>query len=187
MKSLTEQPAVLSVHAGPAGQYILRVANIRYRPLVVGVTKLLPDASSFVLITPTDIKVFAVGGSDNGTSMASSDNHGAMDNRDNSGELSTEAPLDAETLAAIAAEEGRTVPGESPDGPPTQEVVGEAPQGAKVVKRKRPAQVAGHDETCGRCQGAGRVQMMLDGGKGAEAPCPICKGVGVMRRYGARR
>ena len=67
MKSLTEQPAVLSVHAGAAGQFILRVTDLRYRPLVIGVTKLLSaEASSFVVITPSDIKVFAVGGGTNG-------------------------------------------------------------------------------------------------------------------------
>jgi len=172
MKSLTEQPAVLSVHEGTNGQYILRVADVRHRPLVIGVTKLLTDATSFVLITPSDIKVFNVVGG-NGT--------GPTEIADAIPE--TTDVVDAETQAAIDAIDA----GADPGAPPASEIVGETPQQTKVVRRKRPAPVAGHDEQCQRCSGAGKIEVLMDGGKPAETTCPICRGEGIMRRYGARR
>lgn len=144
MKSLTESPAILTVHEGTRGQYILRVSDLRHRPLVVQVTKLLSEAESFVIVTPTDIKVYEVNG---------------------------DAP-------AID------------DGPPVTdpEIAEQEPEPlTKPRKRARPAQVAGHDEQCGRCSGKGQVAVMLEGGTPAESACPVCKGEGVMRRYGARR
>lgn len=183
MKSLSESPAILTVHAGPAGQYILRVGDLRYRPLIVGVTRLLPDASSLVVITPSDIKVYAVAGNGVGPSVA--EDH------------ATEEDADPELEAAIAQEEGRAIPGDlsdssTPAPTPTSteaaEVVGETPQGTKVVRRRKsPTPIAGHEESCQRCAGAGRIKILLDGGAASEAGCPICRGTGILRRYGSKR
>ena len=180
MKSLTEQPAVLSVHRGTAGQYILRVADLQYRPLVIGVTKLLPDASSFVVITPSDIRVFSVNG-DSATAASAEVEDGTLDDAD----------LDPETRAAIAAEQSRSLPGSVVEGDgdaaaPAEEAV---PPPVKNVRRRKPsaAPVAGHDDQCGRCGGSGKARVILDGGGGADTTCPICQGRGTMRRYGARR
>lgn len=180
MKSLTEQPAVLSVHQGSAGQYILRVTDLRYRPLVIGVTKLLPDASSFVVITPSDIKVFAVG---NGAGPTVTEVPDGDDTQQ-------EVELDEETRAAIDAEEQRSVPGAVETRDAEVGTAGAEPEPvAKATRRRKPstAPVAGHDEACGRCGGAGKTRVILDGGGGAETACPICKGTGTMRRYGAKR
>ena len=176
MKSLTESPAVLSVHEGTAGQYIIRVGNLRHRPLVVGITKLLAaDARSFVVITPSDIKVFAVGNGDAPSTEPIA---------------KTEVEVDAETQAAIDAEEGRTVPGTDVNaddgvgdgGPSVEEAVP-----AKPRRRAKPTPLAGHDEACARCAGRGRIQIALDNGAASETACPLCQGQGVMKRYGARR
>jgi hypothetical protein len=165
VKSLTESPAVLTVHEGTEGQYILRVADLRHRPLVIQVTKLLEDAQSFVIITPNDVKVFAVGSNGSSGSAAT--------------DYESSVPIDAETQAAIDAQEEHSIPGSEEEEPP-------APP-ARTRKRAKPASVAGHDEQCGRCGGQGRVAIMLEGGAPSDAPCPICKGEGVVRRYGARR
>jgi hypothetical protein len=181
MKSLTEQPAVLSVHRGMAGQYVLRISDLQYRPLVIGVTKLLPDASSFLVVTPSDIRLFTVN-SDGATAAPAEVADAEPDDAD----------LDPETRAAIAAEESRAVPGAVVEGDgdaaaaaETEEVV----PAVKNVRRRKPsaAPVAGHDDQCGRCGGSGKARVILDGGGGAETACPICKGTGTMRRYGARR
>lgn len=150
MKSLTEQPAILSVHEGSPGQFIVRVSDASHRGLVVGVTKLLQDAKSLVVITPSDIKVFAVEGDE-------------------------------------------SVPESSGDLPQSDETIDETTQDeepAPVARRRgRPpkSEQAGRDESCQRCDGTGRMQVVLDGGASSETACPICKGEGVMRRYGARR
>lgn len=152
MKSLTESPAVLTVHEGSEGQYILRVSDLRHRPLVIQVTKLLEDARSFVIITPGDVKVFAVG-------------DGFRE------PIGAEVPEPLETQD----EEEHEIPQSVEEEPP------------KTRKRGRPAQIAGHDETCGRCQGKGRIQSILEGGAATDIACVICKGEGILRRYGARR
>lgn len=59
-KTLTETTSILTVHEGAKGQYILRIGALRWRPLVIQITKLLEDAESFVIITPGDVKVFEV-------------------------------------------------------------------------------------------------------------------------------
>lgn len=152
MKSLTEQPAILSVHEGSPGQFIVRVSDASHRGLVVGVTKLLQDAKSLVVITPSDIKVFAVDGDE------------SVPKEESSGEL-----------------------------PQSDEPIDETTQDAEPVpvahRRGRPpkSEQAGRDEQCQRCGGIGRMQVVLDGGAASETACPICKGEGVMRRYGARR
>src|ERR1700689_1728594 len=169
MKSLSESPAILTVHAGAAGQFIIRVGDLRYRPLIVGVTKPLPDASSLVVITPSDIKVYAVGGE---SDRPDSDNSsGSVFHTSDGGEAVVET-LDPETQAAIAREEGRAIPGDIIDSPAPStepEVLGETPQGTKVVRRRKsPTPVAGHDEQGQRCGGSGQTKVLLDGGAAAE-------------------
>lgn len=124
-------------------------------------------AQSFVVITPSDIKVFEVSGEDSSGSAA------VPAVGDDAAEVT-----DPETLAAIAAEEGRDLPGE-----PTLEEVTQP----KAVRRKKNPSPAGHDEPCSRCDGKGRVAILLDGGGASETGCPICQGTGVMKKYGARR
>ena len=122
-----------------------------------------------MVITPSDIKVFTATG--NGDSP----------------EPETEVPFDAETQSAIDAEEGRSVPGTDIPAEMDDEGSTEEPVPAKPRRRAKPASVAGHDEKCGRCSGAGRIAIALDNGVASDAACPICKGTGVMVRYGARR
>ena len=176
MKSLTESPAVLTVHAGAAGQFILRIADLQYRPLLVSVSKLLPGARSLVVITPSDIKVFDVGGANDNVETSGGNLRTAAGDVD-----SADVALDQETLAAIEAENERPLPNSVVDD------VEPEPAPARTRRRPKPESVAGHDEPCGRCRGAGMVAIALDNGAPSETVCPICKGTKVMRRYGARR
>src|SRR6266576_4737855 len=118
MKSLTESPALLTVHAGSPGQYIVRVVDLRNRSLVAGVIKLLADGESFVVVTPTDTKVFT---SANGDAPVPE----------------SPAPLDADTLAAIAAEEGRAMPNAD-----VEESEAEETTPPKARRRPKPVSVA---------------------------------------------
>jgi hypothetical protein len=171
MKSLTESPAILTVHQGSPGQFVIR----GLRQYVVAATKLLAaeGARSFIVITETDVKVFDVRDADAVTG------NGAADTEATAGDADTlppadaldDDPFDAAADAAIAA---------------AAEVVGETPQGTKVVRRKRNQSSAGHDSPCQRCSGTGKVAVAFDNGSSSEAACPICKGAGVMRRYGSR-
>jgi DnaJ-class molecular chaperone len=137
--------------------------------MVVAATKLLTDkgARSFVVITPTDIKVFEVSG----------ENSGSNGSVPSVGDDETQV-TDPETLKAIAQEEAKELPGE-----PTVEDV----TNGKVRRRKKYESAAGHEEDCTRCKGQGRISVLLDGGQPSEAGCPICQGTGKMKRYGVRR
>jgi hypothetical protein len=173
MKSLTESPAILTVHQGSPGQFVIR----GLRQYVVAATKLLAaeGAQSFIVVTETDVKVFDVQDADavtgNGNGAADTDTEATSGDADTLPPADGDDPFDAAADAAIAA---------------AAEVVGETPQGTKVVRRKRNQSNAGHDSPCQRCSGTGKVAVAFDNGSSSEAACPICKGAGVMRRYGSR-
>lgn len=174
MKSLQESPALLTVHSSSPGNYIIRIQSSENRELLKGVIKLL-EAESVVVITPNDIKLFH--SQSNGTSQV----------------VDTpvyEQPDPVMDMEAIARQESQSVPESEPvEGlPDGSQVVGETAQGTKVVRRRKTQgpQVA-IPETCGRCHGHGRIQMLLDGGSSGEAACPVCHGSGELKRFGARR
>lgn len=168
MKSLQENPPVLTVHRN-GGQYIIRVDDLSYRDLVVGLSKLLPEAESLVLVTPTSVKVFTLDGQETPRRAV-----------EEVSEPDTPDPM--EEAMRIAQEEEHEVPGE-----PDKTVVRETPQGTKVVRRKKVETIAGHEQACGRCGGTGNIQILLDGGVADTTGCPLCSGKGTIRRYGAKR
>ncbi len=177
-RSLTETPALLTVHSTSAGQYVIRIHDAALRPLVTGVAKLLPDASSLVLITPTDTKVFTLG---NGQPSPAS----MVAESDNEMPPSAEGPpvTDPETLAAIAREERSSVPQAVTEEPESADVE----MAPRTRRRKKQDSVSGHPEQCGRCRGSGRIQMLLEGGQSGDTACPVCHGEGTLLRYGVRR
>lgn len=190
MKTGAEVPAILTVHQTSPGQYVMRIADLRYRPLLVAVSKLLEDASSLVVITPADIKVLRVSGnsasglSAKATVASPSDAAGAgpQEMGTGTGEVPLES-LDAETQAAIRDQEQHSLP-----GPQAEPEVSRPAGGMQVVRRKpngRPS--AGHPETCGRCRGEGKIRIIDEGGGPGEAPCGVCQGAGVVTRYGLPR
>jgi len=179
MKTGAEVPSILTIHQTGPGQYVLRVGDLKWRSLVVQVSKMLEDAKSLIVVTPADIKVLTVG---NGVAALppSPNEDGEVD----------EAELDPELQAAIKAQEAQPIPGElQPSETPTEvEVAADHPAQPKVVRRKRdPALKAGHGESCGRCRGTGKTSYISEGGGAGEAPCPVCRGTGEIIRYGSRR
>jgi hypothetical protein len=186
---------------------VLRIGDLRWRPLVVGVSKLLDDARSLIVVTPSDIKVLRVSGSaDSGGDPRSEVARTAGDGGTAAGpapygadglapgsasgikEAYSEAgiELDDETLAAIKAqEEGHPPLPSTAETVDNAETVAEA--GMRVVRRSKPNGRAGHAETCGRCRGQGRIRIIEEGGAAGEAPCGVCQGSGVIQRYGSRR
>jgi hypothetical protein len=180
MKTATDLPAVLTVHEASPGQYVLRIGDLRWRPLVVGVSKLLDDAKSLIVVTPGDIKVLRVSGTESeseGTAVASPLNAGPA-------AADPDAQLDQETLAAIKEQEEHPPLSAEPDeGAP----VVKAEAGMRVVRRSKPNGRAGHAEVCGRCRGEGSIRIIEEGGSPGQAPCGVCQGTGQITRYGARR
>lgn len=179
MKSAAPVPAILTVHQPAPGQYVIRVGDLKHRPLVVAVSKLLEDATSLIVVTPADIKVLKV--SSNGASPVPV-------NPEPAAEPSVDVELDAETLAAIRAQEAHAVP--NADQPEAE--VGEvaAPvleEPAPLVRRRKPQSgTSGRSSQCGRCRGTGEVRSFA-GDKPITAKCPICQGEGTMIRYGDKR
>jgi hypothetical protein len=165
MKSIAERPPILTVHED-SGDYIIRVADTRHRSLVVGVSKLLPDARRLIVVTPGDVKFFVMGGED-GT--------GSVDPASD-----VDAPPPEEV---IADQESHALPNQEPE--PGVEV-----EPLKRTRRRKPLNPdvqVGRDENCQRCGGTGKARVQMPDSSIAESACPICKGAGSIRRYGARR
>ena len=177
METATLIPDIITVARPLPGQYVIRVGDLKYRPIAVAISKMLDDASSLILVTPADTKVFKV--SPNGATApmpvdASPDHQ--MEESD--------APLDAETLAAIKAQEGHALPNADPEE--ATEAAPVEPEGPKVVRRKRSPSAAGRSESCRRCSGSGEIRSIVND-QPTTVPCPICQGQGTMIRYGDRR
>lgn len=183
MKTASELPAILTIHQLDDGEYLVRITDLAYRPLVVAVSKLLTDARQLVVITPADIKVLRVSGGSVGP--VSADGEVASRGGDAEQVADPEVPmesLDAETQAAIREQEGHSLPG----APPAEPTV--SPEsGMRVVRRQKPNGRAGHPETCGRCRGDGTIRIIDETGGAGQAPCGVCQGSGVVIRYGAKR
>ena len=188
MKTADELPPILTIHQTARGQYVVRVGDLKWRPLVVAVSKLLDDATQLIVVTPNDIKVVKVGREVSPEGAVANPSRNPADLDENG--LDPDG-LDQETLAAIAEQEGHALPGqgEEPEIAPNGGIVtGITDAGMKVVRRKPSTRLAaGHDEPCGRCRGQGKIRITQEGGEPIETACGVCQGSGVMRLYGARR
>lgn len=166
MKSIAERPPILTIHED-SGDYILRVGDTRYRNLVVGVSKLLPDARRLIVVTPGDVKFFVMDGSGGE----------GEDTRTINDITSAEVPEEV-----IAEQESHALPNAD------TELTAAEP--SKLTRKRKPLRddiKVGHMENCQRCGGTGKAKVLMDGGVAAETVCPICQGAGTIRRYGARR
>jgi hypothetical protein len=174
-RSLTESPALLTLHSTGEGHYLVRVSDTKRRGLITGLCRLLDDATVITMVLPNDIKVFTVNGS---SAPAEADITASPD--------ATDSPpvTDPETLAAIAAEERKSLPNATDDSAADAAPAESAP---RTRRRAKPESVSGHPEPCGRCSGSGQIRMLLDGGQPGSTSCPVCHGSGTLLRYGVRR
>lgn len=156
-------PSVTLFRIPGSTHFALRIYDPKDNAMAVSISKSLPpDATSLLVITPTDMRMFAV--SSNGASP----------------------PVTEEEVGQQAAtEEDETIitPVESTD----PEVVGETPQGTKVVRRKRRGPESQPNSPCGRCMGTGQINMIMDGGQPAKTACGVCSGTGKIVRWGEKR
>jgi hypothetical protein len=178
-RSLTESPALLTLHSTGEGHYLVRVSDTKRRGLITGLCRLLDDATVITMVLPNDIKVFTVNG--NGAAPE-------VDVPADAEDASDAPPVtDPETLAAIAAEERKSLPNATDDAAADEDVEPLVESRPRARRRAKPESVSGHPEPCGRCSGSGQIRMLLDGGQPGSTACPVCHGSGTLLRYGVRR
>lgn len=198
-------PPVLTVARAQSGVYILRIHDLADSALAVHIAKGLTDATSLIVITPTDTKLFRMDTADAGGRGAGLNVRRSSlgplpsapeDDEDHPVDTGTDAedvpdPME-EAMRLAAADEAESDGGVM--SPPPAKAAPKKPAkvvrptaGAKVVKRdaSKNAAVAGHQSPCGRCQGTGLRQILLEGGRAGTAPCGVCQGKGFIRRYGS--
>lgn len=167
-------PPVLTLHRIAPGSYALRLSDPSFNSLAAAISKLVPDMASLLLITPTEMLQFHLGRE--GRAPVPSAPHPAS--------------LPVESAAAPAADDpgyDPTLGADALDLPPA-EPVSPAPRSRKrapAPDRKSSAETAG--EPCGRCGGAGHVQVALENGGVSSGTCPVCQGNGSITRFGRRR
>lgn len=163
--ALSERPPILTIHED-SGDYILRLGDNRFRPLVVQLSKLLTDARRLIVVTPTDVKFFT----GNGTAITHADSDAASDID----------PAAAPPAEVIAEQESHTLP--------SQEEAEAVPP--KLTRRRKPLQPtekAGQMKNCQRCAGTGVIKTLMPDRSAAESGCPVCRGEGTMKRFGRQR
>ena len=174
-KEAKQLSPLLTLFETSKGCYSLRLSEISKRAtfLSIEVAKLLSDARLLEVITPTDMKVFDFTG--DVTSQTPEKKEGGFSPPPPEPEVIGPMPPDDlqmnEVIEIAQAEEQRTN-GED-----------------KRFRQRKPqtGPVAGFDEPCQRCSGAGTVQMLMEGGRAATGVCPVCQGEKVVRRFGARK
>jgi hypothetical protein len=175
-KQVKQLTPLLTVFETAQGCYSIRLTEISKRAtfLSIEVAKLLSDARSLQVITPSDMKVFDLTSDVQATSPEPL-------TRENEAQAVTSEPevigpmpqpMDMEQVVEIAQAEEQRVNGEE-----------------KRFRKRKPVNPtpAGFDEPCQRCSGSGTVQMLMEGGRPATGVCPVCQGEKVVRRFGARR
>ena len=177
---------------------VLRIHDLAYSSIVSVIAQALPsDIHQLMLVTPTDTKMF------NLTEQAHAPSQ----------QTQLVSPRVASNGAAheVAAEESEDDPDFSDD--PQAEAIRLAQEGdaaairagleeaqaeaataetpaerrAALTRMRRAEGEAGQDATCGRCRGAGQVNMAMPDGGATTSACPVCMGRGTIRRYGSRR
>lgn len=155
--------------------YSLRLSETSKRAtfLSIEVAKLLSDATSLEVITPNDLKVFDMTGGETGRQAEEERRSPPPPEPEVIGPMpSADEPLNMDQVIEIAQAEEQKTNGEE-----------------KRFRQRKPTTgpVAGFDEPCQRCSGAGTIQMLMEGGHPAMGVCPVCQGEKVVRRFGARR
>jgi hypothetical protein len=186
-RSLDPTPPVLALFRHDAIA-ILRIHDLAFSGVVSAVVQSLPgDVTMLMLVTPTDTKMFAVNAGGQGHAIAKGvgRNQQPTEELEPNGGISGEESdedLDPQAEAVRLAAEG--------DQASVAAGMEEAPPQAanrEAVKEFRKATAAAASDPCGRCGGSGKIAIALPDGGASEAACGVCRGAGVIRRYGVRR
>lgn len=174
-KQVKQLSPLLTLFETSPGCYSLRLSEVSKRAtfLSIEVAKLLTDATSLQVITPNDMKVFDLTGQVTDQSAEKEEKKVGYFSEPTivEGVPSDEFP-DMDQVIEIAQSEEQKTNGEE-----------------KRFRQRKPRSgpMAGFEEPCQRCSGAGTVQMLMEGGRAATGVCPVCQGEKVVRRFGARR
>jgi len=180
-RSLDPTPPVLALFRHDAIA-ILRIHDLAFSGVVSAVVQSLPgDVTTLMLVTPTDTKMFAVnvgGGATNGQIKHTADAAptGAGVNED----VEDSSDPQAEAIRLAAEGDQASVAAGMEEAPPQA-------ANRDAVKEFRKATAAAASYPCGRCGGVGKIAIALPDGGASEAACGVCRGAGVIRRYGVRR
>lgn len=195
-KALDAIPPVLALFRhGPLA--VLRIHDLAFSGVVSAVVQSLPaDVTSLMLVTPTDTKMFAVnaGGTHAGNNyrQATSVGRAAGTEDDGSagmGDMDDSEAEDPQEEAIRLAEESTHDAAAAEVAEATAAVdLADTPAARRAaMNERRRAEAGPASDPCGRCGGAGAVPIAMPDGGSSTAACPVCRGSGVIRRYGNRR
>lgn len=170
-----QTPPILSLHRVSGGVYLLRLYDAAFTECGIAAMQKLKDATSIIIVTPTDTKTFNIGRTQAPlpapVTMPEEDD-GVPVEIDEEGGIheAGEAEEDVDPMeAAMALAE-------------TEEH--EHDQSPGVRRRARSSPQPGNSP-CGRCNGQGLIKTPLEGGGWVDGTCPVCRGQGTIQRYGA--
>lgn len=174
-KQVKQLSPLLTLFETSPGCYSLRLSETSKRAtfLSIEVAKLLTDAQSLQVITPSDMKVFDMTGGETGRQREAEPLSSSTPEAEVIGPMpAPQEPLSMDQVVEISEAEEQKTNGEE-----------------KRFRQRKPkaGPVAGFEEPCQRCSGSGQIQMMMEGGQPGMSLCPVCLGEKVVRRFGARR
>ena len=188
-KALDPTPPVLSLfrHGNIA---VLRIHDLSFSGVVSAVVQSLPaGVTSLMLVTPTDTKMFQItgkGATHVDTSRKQVSYSQAGDDEASLGEVEEasggEEFEDDPQARAIAEAERDESESAGVEASPIADH-----SNREAVREFRRATAVPASDPCQRCGGSGKIALALPDGGATEAPCGVCRGAGVIRRFGVRR
>jgi hypothetical protein len=199
-RALDPTPPVLALFRHDAIA-ILRIHDLAFSGVVSAVVQSLPpDVTTLMLVTPTDTKMFQVnagGGTQHARRPDTRDVREVLPN--GVGAVGAEAssaeemePDPQEVAARLAAEGDRAAEEAGLESAAESAAAEVATADTPAARRRamnelRRAEAGDASDPCGRCGGQGKIAIALPDGGASEAACGVCRGAGVIRRYGVRR
>lgn len=172
---------------------VLRIHDLDFSGVVSSLVKSLPaDVESLMLVTPTDTKMFGVNNADGTAEGAATRRQyqpphrifGEPESSDANGEEAIEDPQ--EEAIRLAEEDASQSQVEQAHAAADAAPLGSAER-ARAMREARRAEAGEASDPCRRCNGSGQIAIALPDGGASQAACGVCRGAGVIRRFGERR
>lgn len=198
-RALDPTPPVLALFRHDAIA-ILRIHDLAFSGVVSAVVQSLPpDVTMLMLVTPTDTKMFQVntGGSHERSQGAGNAEisheripSGKSAHGNSHAEMADESESESDPQAEairLAAEGDRASEDAGLESAAAEVAAADTPAARrKAMNELRRAEAGDASDPCGRCGGQGKIAIALPDGGASEAACGVCRGAGVIRRYGVR-